>query len=222
MIIWVFGAPLIGLWMLIKRRHRLETPEVKRYFIVIYQGLKNHTFYWEFVNVFRKILLLSFNVFLSQYSNVYKGGVAVITVIIIYRIHIRIKPYVLDCNNDAELLSIVASGITLAGGLVFSSEDTIALLDLFIFIIILYLNFKFVLLWTYLMSRSFENTVGFARKFSVVLAILLNRSDVNKTELKTPVSTVQSMSMKKRYKKILKQGRKHNIIPKGTSQNYFR
>lgn len=134
--VWVIGAPLLGLLMLIKKRHNLDDIEVKRYWIVTYQGLTDKAFYWEFVNVFRKILLLSFNVFLPQGEKIYKGMLAIMLVIALYRILIKLKPYTLKVNNELEMISSVATGFTLSGGLVFSSEQTIALLDLFIFLII--------------------------------------------------------------------------------------
>jgi len=99
-VVWVFGTPLVGLFMLFRRRHSLNTPGVKRYFIVMYQGLKEKKFYWEFVNILRKIILLFLNVFLSQYSHAIKGGVAVIVIIILYRIQIKIKPFEHEHNND--------------------------------------------------------------------------------------------------------------------------
>ena len=66
----------------------------------MYQGYRSTTYFWEFVNISRKILLLSFNVFLSQYPTIYKGGFALTVIIIIYRIQIKLKPYALSYNNE--------------------------------------------------------------------------------------------------------------------------
>ena len=64
---------MLAFYILIKSRDKLDKLAVQRYFIGLYQGLKNDKFYWELVNTLRKVLIVCSNVFLAQYSMFYKG-----------------------------------------------------------------------------------------------------------------------------------------------------
>ena len=72
LIIWVIGCPLIALALLIKNRKRLEKWKVKKYFLILYQGLKPRVFYWEIVSTFRKFMILAVNAMLSTFSPNFK------------------------------------------------------------------------------------------------------------------------------------------------------
>ena len=58
-VLFVFGCPIIALVILIKNRKDLHKTNIQRYFIVLYQGLKDNRFYWEFVNTFRKVMIVT-------------------------------------------------------------------------------------------------------------------------------------------------------------------
>jgi len=72
LVIWVLGMPLIVFIILFRNRKDLDNPAVKKYFLMLYQGLRKETFYWELVNTLRKFLIVGFNVFLSTYSPNYR------------------------------------------------------------------------------------------------------------------------------------------------------
>ena len=72
MIFWIIGSPLFALIVLIKYRHKLDDIVIKKYFLLIYQGLKPNRFYWEFVNTLRKLVILSINVLLFQFNPEYR------------------------------------------------------------------------------------------------------------------------------------------------------
>lgn len=40
---------------------------------MIYTGLKTDYYYWEFINILRKTLLVAINVFLMMYPNIFKA-----------------------------------------------------------------------------------------------------------------------------------------------------
>ena len=202
--VWVVGAPLLALIALTKNRNKLDEPGVKRYFIVMYQGLRHPMYYWEILNIIRKVLILSFNVFFPDSATMYKGILAVLLVILIYRMQIYLRPYVNKANDDWELISSVATGITLSGGLVFASEETVDVLDIFIFILIIYCNAKFFFLWSFLMSVAWEDMFPWIRKLSTVLGVCLNRKSEGQSQLKTPES------MRKSKIKIFGKNRKRN------------
>ena len=59
-VIWVISMPLIALYLLYKNHNKNEDNKVKQYFLILYQGLKPRAYYWEFVNIFRKVWVLIF------------------------------------------------------------------------------------------------------------------------------------------------------------------
>jgi hypothetical protein len=105
LVVWVFGCPLLALLALYKHRNRLNDAAFQRYFIVLYQGLKDDKFYWEIVNTVRKVFIVSINVFFSSYPLFYKGAIAIILLIAFIRIQIKLKPFKMEGNNEWELLS---------------------------------------------------------------------------------------------------------------------
>ena len=69
---WVIGIPLLGFRMIFKRRKELHMEENLERYKMMYQGLRDKVFYWEFLNLFRKLLLISINVFMSTIAQEYK------------------------------------------------------------------------------------------------------------------------------------------------------
>lgn len=70
--IWVIGLPVIGLIILTKNRNKLDDWSIKKYFLIVYQGLKPTCYYWEFVNTFRKFIILGINALTNSFSTNYK------------------------------------------------------------------------------------------------------------------------------------------------------
>ena len=58
LVIWVIGMPVIALIIMFKHVPKLEENKVKQYFFILYQGLKQKLFFWEFINSLRKVLIL--------------------------------------------------------------------------------------------------------------------------------------------------------------------
>jgi len=55
-IFFIFGLPLLGIAVLTVRRKSLGVDY--SWVVVLHQGLKHKVYYWEFINIFWKILLL--------------------------------------------------------------------------------------------------------------------------------------------------------------------
>ena len=176
----------------------------------MYQGLKHKAFYWEIINVARKVILLSLNVFLPERSKTAKGGFAMIVVLVLYRTQIYIQPFTLKANNDCELLSSVATGITLFGGLIFSRDNPEAFIDFIIFLLIAFLNIKFILLWSYLMSIACEDVCSSVKKLTIILGIILNKKRDKNVEFLAPSSFKSLMKMPSSNKKMRKFKKKKN------------
>ena len=183
-IFWVIGCPTFVLFVLIRNRENLDEPKVQRYFIVLYQGLKKDKFYWEFVNTLRKVLIVWVNVFLAQYDSFYKGILAVVLIIILFRVQLVLMPYKDEEVNECEYLSFLSSAMTLYGGLLFINDEERGndVVELIAFILIVLVNARFFILWMYLMSKT-QQKYRFVTKITSTLRILLWKKRENQGTL---------------------------------------
>ena len=152
LIVWVISMPLIALILLFKNYKKDSDNKVKQYFLILYQGLKEEWFYWEFVNTLRKALILIAISILSTVSIVYKIVISSIVLIISMRVQQRLRPYKDEANNEIELRAIIASFITVITGIIYVQDNQIELFNTAMFIIIVIINSWFLLEWMYLFS----------------------------------------------------------------------
>ena len=177
LVVWVFGTQILILLYLFKHRKELNSVSVKQYFHVIYIGYKEECFYWEFVNILKKFILISLNVFLSQVPKAYKGMVAITAIIMLIRLQMFLRPYKLKVNNEVENSSMVAIGFTLYGGLLFiKGQSKVSFIDGLVFILIIVVNTVYIMFWVYLMAKTYDR-FEIARKLSVLLKIVLLRGE---------------------------------------------
>lgn len=173
LIIWVIGWPAAALIMILRSRHKLEDQNVKKYLLILYQGLKNYAFYWEFVNTLKKLLLLWIIVFWSLFSVTYQILLWTSLMIVLLRIQIKLQPYKLKCNNEIEAQAMIAGIVTLLSGWVFASDSipnglrAITIITLFAF------NSHFIVNWSYLFLLSFGTRSRWLTKIIKVYSALI-------------------------------------------------
>ncbi len=72
MVLWVIGLPFVGFLLVRHNRNKLDEYEVIYKYRILFQGFRKEAYYWEFVNVFRKVSMVMINIFLSIYPPIYK------------------------------------------------------------------------------------------------------------------------------------------------------
>ena len=92
-IVYVIGAPLAALIVLYKSRKNLDNPNVVKYILLLYQGLKHEVFYWELVNTWRKLILLWLYVFIPDNYNIMKALIGVFILFVWSIAQYRLKPF---------------------------------------------------------------------------------------------------------------------------------
>lgn len=166
LIFYVVGCPVAAFIILYTNRNQLDKPEVLKYIILLYQGLKHEMFYWELVNTLRKCLLLSFHVFIPDTLKTMKALFGVLTMFVISLAQSRLKPFKIEVistlgkspSNLVENREMVASLLTLYGGLIFSQkEQELSLLSIIFFILIILANCRFLILWIFWVSTVYKN-----------------------------------------------------------------
>jgi len=178
-VFWVFGAPLLVLFILTKNRNNLQEPYMKRYFLVLYQGLKKKTYYWEFVNTLRKMLMPALSVVLATFPAFYRAMVAIIILVILFRIQQYLHPYKMEENNQIEMLAVITGLVTLFGAIIFidtDSETDVEFLKLFSLIVIILVNSYFILRWLHLLLYAFRYKHGALLTARKILGIALFRN----------------------------------------------
>lgn len=112
-VIWTITCPLIAFIYLYRNRKNLDSPKVQSYFLILYQGLRQKVYYWEFVNTVRKIMMVAINVFMSTLPLTNAALSAVVFLMILIRIQIYLQPYKINLNNELEIEASIAGTTTL-------------------------------------------------------------------------------------------------------------
>ena len=166
-IIWVITTPVIAFVILFKNRNNLESDSIKLYYLILYQGFKKKAFYWEFVNVFRKVIIIAFSTVLSVLSINYRLMMCILLLIVVERMQQRLKPYKVHENNDIEMKAIIAGTTVLFSGLVFeeSAKHNYPAFDTLAISVVLIYNAIFLIKWIYLFLVSLDLKNAYMRRF---------------------------------------------------------
>lgn len=165
LIIYVAGFPILVFVILFTNRNHLNDPQVLRYFLLLYQGVKHDRYYWELVNTFRKFILLFLHVFIVDEFKVIKAMCGAFILFVCSIMQARLKPYKINVISDLgkiynfdyfliivhlEHREMLSSMLTLYGGLIFVQEDdSLQFLHIFIFILVVAANIRFWVLWIF-------------------------------------------------------------------------
>ena len=123
-LVLVIGLPVMAFLKLYKANRALAlsvNPQMMASYGFIFEGYKVEYWYWELVNVGRKILLSGISVFLSSKSadkmerNI-QGHAAVLVVMIFFTVQMRYKPYRDETLNTLEEVGLIVGGISLYMG----------------------------------------------------------------------------------------------------------
>jgi hypothetical protein len=127
--------------------------KINQYFLILYQGLRTKTFYWEFVNTIRKLLILvSFALEINM-----RILVTALSIIFTLRLQKYLNPYKLKENNELELYAIIVAVVTVLSGLIFNQEESTGYLNIIFLVIVAIVNIIFILKWIIIAARSFKS-----------------------------------------------------------------
>jgi len=122
-LVWVLGAPMLGFMILTCNRNKLDNPKFFSLYRMIYQGLKPHLYYWEFVNILRKTLLVATNVFFNTFDDIFKTIFSLFFLVAFFRIKEKIQPYKNPLLNHIEGKEHLTSILTFFGALFFVNTE---------------------------------------------------------------------------------------------------
>ena len=174
LVIWVIFIPIFALILLTIYIKKGDDNKIKQYMLILYQGLKPNRYYWEFVNSLRKVLILmSFTLFVT-FSLAYRIMIAIIILLITFRIQINLNPYKNDDYNSIEILALLTGTVTIFSGLIFTmdDEDQESFWNAIIMMFVIVFNIVFVLRWTYLFMKTMSGKYKIFKQIVTVIQYL--------------------------------------------------
>ena len=153
-LIWSLGVPGLVLLTMYKRRNYLNKHFNKIVFGFLFNGYKSSKFYWEFLIMFRKILIICIAVFMQSFAEEIQALTLVLILLISLYLQYEYKPYNKRQLNHMEFEAILTASVTIYCGLYYLTDDIIDGFKTVLFIIIVFGNAYFIIYWVYYMVQT--------------------------------------------------------------------
>jgi predicted outer membrane repeat protein len=153
-VLWSVGVPTIVLIVMIKRRNLLYKEDNRVVFGFLFNGYKTSIFFWEFIIMYRKILIICVIVFIAEVSTAVQGLTVALLLIFSLFIQYEVGPYNSDELNHMEIEALITATLTIYCGLYYLTEDIGEVFKIILFVIIVCGNSYFIVLWFYWMLKA--------------------------------------------------------------------
>ena len=155
LIFWGIALPWICLLVLYKNRKKLGNTKVRKRYGFLFNGYTKKEFYWEFIILYRKILIIYTSVFLANLTSVSIQALTVMGLLIISLvIQLKYSPFIETELNSMEVRSILVSAVTVFCGLYYLTGDLDYDSKVIFFVIIVVVNVYFLYIWVTGMFRN--------------------------------------------------------------------
>lgn len=121
-LIWGFGIPGFAWVILARNKQGLDLVDTREKYGFLYNGYKKNYYYWESINMFRKICIIFISVFLKLAGVITQALVVFLVLILFIILNIKLLPFAFKSLNDMELLSFITSMLTIYCGLFYLSD----------------------------------------------------------------------------------------------------
>jgi hypothetical protein len=147
LIVWGVGIPLVALCLLVKRRRSLYLASVKAQYSFLYLGYKMSHFYWEFVILYRKLLIAFISVYLANISVHVQALTVMLVILGALVLQVKYQPFSDPKLNELEFRSVLTSSVTIYCGLFYLTDDLEEIMKVVLFLLIVGVNAYFLLYW---------------------------------------------------------------------------
>ena len=178
-LVWTIGLPTCLLIVMAKRKRYLNRDNNRVIFGFIFNGYRKARFFWEFIIMYRKILIITIVVFFAQISVSVQALSIVLVMLASTLIHYLMDPYKTHELNHMEMEALITSTLTLYCGLYYLTDDIGTLFQIILFVVIILGNSYFVLYWLYWMIKAISDIIV---KIFPVLRFLLKKGDAYEEE----------------------------------------
>jgi hypothetical protein len=153
LVVWGLLVPLLVLLYLARNRRELSEINTKLRFGFLYNGFKKSKFYWEFVIILRKIVIICIVVFIGNQSIPIQALTLVLILLNFLVLQYLTRPYASVELNQMELRSIFVASVTIFCGLYYLTKDLGENAKVLFFLVMLLANLYFL---TYFASNLFR------------------------------------------------------------------
>ena len=123
LVIWGFGIPAFAWIVLAKNKDVLELTETREKYGFLYNGYKKNYYFWESVNMYRKITIIFISVFLKIAGIITQALVVFLVLILFLILNLKLLPFTFKSLNDMEIMSLITAMLTIYWGLFFLSDN---------------------------------------------------------------------------------------------------
>ena len=156
-ILWGIGFPTILLILMVKNRKRLHLDYYRVVFGFLFNGYKESKFYWELTIIYRKVLLITFSVFMISQARLVQALNVILVLLISIYLHHSNEPYKINELNSMEMQALNIASITIYFGLYYLSKSIGQAIEILLFIMILIGNSYFIFYWLRYMLMALAN-----------------------------------------------------------------
>mgnify|MGYP000739300986 CR=1 FL=1 len=146
-VVWGVATPAFIVWVMHKRRKYLHRLENKLRFGFVFNGYRMDRFYWEFLIMYREVVLIALAVFFSRVSVMIQTLMCLAMLALFCYFHVREKPFIESHLNDMETRSLITATVTVYFGLYYFSEDLDDISEFILFMVICLSNAWFLVYW---------------------------------------------------------------------------
>ncbi|OMJ86545.1 hypothetical protein SteCoe_11896 [Stentor coeruleus] len=213
-IVWAIGTPSLVLIWLIKQRRFLHRDENKVIFGFIYNGYKTTHFYWEFVIIYRKIIMITISVFMSNQSTLIQALTVALVLLGSLYLQSSKKPYCFSELNHMESEALFTATLTVYCGLYYLSNSINDYIKLMLFFIIIIGNSYFIIYWIYYMGQAI---IDLSLKFFPQIKYYLRKGDAFDDDFNN-----EDIIRQGTYINGLEGNRSYTFLIKNTNQIYMK
>jgi len=159
MVVYVFGLPLLSLSYLAKKRQKLDSIDMKMMLCFLYKGYQRKQYYWEFVILYRKVLMIAASVFLASVSITVQSLTVLAILLLSLFLQILVNPFYDRSLNRLEVKSILVSAITIYSGLYYATKHLNPTTNVALFILMILANAYFLVSWIRVVSPVLVRTL---------------------------------------------------------------
>ena len=121
-LVWGFGIPIFAQVVLYKHRAEIDDIEIREKYGFLCNGYKKKYYYWESVNMYRKIIIILISVFLKLFGVITQALVIFLVIIVFLILNMKLLPFKFKSLNDLEILSLMTWMVTIYCGLFYLSD----------------------------------------------------------------------------------------------------
>ena len=173
--IWGIGIPLVLFSILYRNRKNLDDDNIKMKYGFIYKGYSISRFYWEFIIMFRKLLIVIINVFIGNNDVLLEVFVGFWVILFSISIQLKGTPFDSSILNSLELKSLISIGVLSFSSLYFMMfQGKYFYLDLIMIIFCGFGNIYFLSNWIWEFYKTIsqqikENKEVWIEKYNILI-----------------------------------------------------